>query len=219
MGKIILILVVSMVLFFIYKYKSLSKTVSRMNKILYADKNPDEYIKECDVLLSKPQGKKDKDINLLQKATGLFYAGRFDEVKHVLNDELKQIPANGQHLYYQDLVLSMLFGGEIEEGHKILEDASEVLNAYKRTENNNAGIEFIFAVDDLYQGKFSDRKEFFKDLCENGRNDYRRAMSNYCLAIIYKNENNLEEMNKCLQLAKELGQNSFVEKLVDKETE
>ena len=219
MGKIILIIVIVLIVRFIYKYRSLIKTVDRLNKILYSDKNPNEYVKECDILLQKMQGKRDRDINLLQKATGLFYAGRFDEVKNVLNNQLKQIPANGQHLYYQDLVLSMLFGGEIEEGHKLLEDARDTLMAYKRTEGNNKAIEFIFAVDDLYQGKYEERKEFFKDLCENGRNYYRKAMANYCLSLIYKNEGNFDEMNKCLQLAKELGENSFIEELAIKEME
>ncbi|GEM_PF-421844 len=219
MGKIILILVIVLIVRFVYKYRSLTKTVDRLNKILYSDRNPNEYVKECDILLQKMQSKRDRDINLLQKATGLFYAGRFDEVKHVLNKELKQIPANGQHLFYQDLVLSMIFGGEVEEGHELLENARETLMTYKRTEGNNKGIEFIFAVDDLYQGKYEERKEFFIDLCENGRNYYRRSMANYCLALIYKNEENLDEMNKCLQLAKELGFNSFVEKLASNEME
>lgn len=219
MGKIILIIVIVLIVNFIYKYRSLVKTVDRLNKILYSDRNPNEYVKECDILLKKMKGKRDRDINLLQKATGLFYEGKFDEVKHVLNNELKQIPANGQHLYYQDLVLSMIFGGEVEEGHELLENAKETLMAYKKTEGNNKGIEFIFAVDDLYQGKYEERKEFFIDLCENGRNYYRKAMANYCLALIYKNEGNTEEMNKCLELAKELGVNSFVEELASKEME
>lgn len=219
MGKIILILVPVLIVYFVYKYKSLTRTVDRLNKILYSDKNPDGYIKECDKLLQKIQGKRDRDINLLQKSTGLFYAGRFDEVKHVLNNELKKIPANGQHLYYQALILSMLFGGETEEGHKLIEEAREPLMVFKRTEGNSKGIDFIFAVDDLYQGKYQERKEFFIDLCENGRNYYRQAMANYCLALIYKNENNIEGMNKCLQAAKELGENSFVEKLALKELE
>ena len=219
MGKIIIILVIILVVRFVYKYKSLTTTVNRLNKILYTDKNPNEYVKECDRLLQKKQSQRDRDINLLQKATGLFYAGRFEEVKNVLNNELKQIPTNGQHLYYQDLVLSMIFGGEVEQGHELLESARETLMAFKRTEGNNKGIEFIFAVDDLYQGKYQERKEFFLDLCENGRNYYRKAMANYCLALIYKSEDNYDEMKKCLELAKELGKNSFIEGLASDDME
>ncbi len=216
---IIVVLVLLMIAWFFYKNWSLTRLVNRLNQILYTDRNPEEYIKECDKLLEKTYSKRDRDINLLQKSTGLFYAGRFDEVKHVLLKEMGKIPANGQHLYYQALVLSMLFGGEIEEGHKVFGDAKEILESYKRTEGNAKGLEFIFAVDDLYQGKYEDRKEFFIEQCENGRNYYRKAMANYCTALIYKNENNIYEMNKHLQLAKELGKNSFVEKLVAKETE
>lgn len=216
---IVIILVIFLVARFFYKNWSLTRLVNRLNTILYTDRNPEEYIKECDKLLGKTRNKRERDINLLQKSTGLFYAGRFDEVKQVLLKEMDKIPVNGQHLYYQALVLSMFFGGEIEEGHKIFEDSRGVLESYKRTEGNAKGLEFIFAVDDLYQGKYEERKEFFIEQCENGRNYYRKAMANYCAALIYKNEKNLNEMNKHLQLAKELGQNSFVEKLVVKEIE
>ena len=198
---------------FFYKNRSLTKLVDRLNTILYTDRNPEEYIKECDKLIAKTYNKRERDINLLQKSTGLFYAGRFDEVKKVLLEEMSKIPVNGQHLYYQALVFSMLFGGNVEEGHKVLDDAREILQSYKRTEGNAKGLEFIFAVDDLYRGKYEERKEFFLDQCENGRNYYRKAMANYCMALICKNENNFDEMNKYLELAKELGKNSFVEKL------
>ncbi|QSX05830.1 hypothetical protein JYG23_14375 [Sedimentibacter sp. zth1] len=211
---IVIVAVIALILRTVIRYKFLSKQVDKLNKILYTDRNPNGYVEELDKILSKQKNKHDKDINLLQKATGLFYAGRFDEAKHVLNVEMKQIPANGQHLFYQNLILSMLFNGEIEEGHKALIDATEVLTSIKKTANNKFAIEFLFAVDDLYQGKYEERKDFFLDLCENGRNYYRKAMANYCVALIYKNENNLEEMNKHLELAKEIGQNSFVEKLV-----
>lgn len=217
---LIIIIIVLSIVRVIYKYKSLTKTVDRLNKILYSDRNPEKYVEECDILLNKKfQGKRDRDMNLLQKSTGLFYAGKFEEAKNVLNVEITQIPAGGQHIFYQNLVLSMLFGGEIEKGHKILLDAKEVLDNFKRTGSNNDGIEFIFAVDDLYQGKYNERKEFFQRIAEEGRNYYRKAMANYCLSIIYKQEDNINEMNKCLNLAKELGQNSFVEKLVDGEME
>ena len=90
MGTIVVVILAVLIIRFVVKYKSLTKTVDRLNQILYADRNPDEYVKECDILLDKMNGKRDKDINLLQKATGLFYAGRFEEVKSVLNNELKQ---------------------------------------------------------------------------------------------------------------------------------
>ncbi len=212
---IAILIVVFLIGRFYFKNRSLKNLVDRLNTILYTDRNPEEYIKECDKLILKSFSKKEKDINLLQKSTGLFYAGRFDEVKQVLLKEMKQIPVNGQHLYYQALVLSMLFGGEVEEGHRVFTDAKDILQSYKRTEGNAKGLEFIFAVDDLYQGKYEERKEFFMDQCKNGRNYYRKAMANYCMALICKNENNVEEMNKHLQLAKDLGKNSFVEKLVD----
>lgn len=216
---IAIIVILFLIARFFYKNWSLTKLVERLNKILYTDRNPEAYIKECDKLLEKTYNNRERDINLLQKSTGLFYAGRFDEVKHVLLNQMGKIPANGQHIYYQALVLSMLFGGDVEEGHKVFGDAREILASYKRTEGNSKGIEFIFAVDDLYQGKYEERKEFFLEQCENGRNYYRKAMANYCVALIYKNENNLDEMNKHLQLAKELGKNSFVEILVVREIE
>lgn len=210
---IFIILILSFIAYFIYRNRQLTNLVNRLNKILYLDRNPEEYINECDKLLAKKQNKRERDINLLQKSTGLFYAGRFDEVKQVLLEKIGKIPANGQHIYYQALILSMLFSGDVESGHKKFEDARETLAMYKRTEGNFKGIEFIFAVDDLYQGKYQERKEFFMEQCENGRNYYRQAMANYCLALIYKSENNIDEMEKCLQLAKELGKNSFVEKM------
>jgi hypothetical protein len=216
---IAIIVILFLIARYVYKNWSLTKLVKRLNIMLYVDRNPEEYIKECDKLLEKSYTKKEKDINLLQKSTGLFYAGRFNEVKEVLLNKMDKIPINGQHIYYQALVLSMLFGGNIEEGHKIFEDAKEILTSYKRTEGNSKGLEFIFAVDDLYQGKYEDRKEFFLEQCENGRNYYRKAMANFCVALIYKNGNKVDEMNRHLELAKDLGINSFVEKLATQELE
>lgn len=214
-----IILIVFLIGRLIYKNWSLTKLVERLNKTLYLDRDPEEYIKECNKQLEKSYSNKERDINLLQKSTGLFYAGRFDEVKDVLLRQMGKIPANGQHIYYQALVLSMLFGGEVEEGHKVFDAAKEILSSYKRTEGNARGLEFIFAVDDLFQGKYEERKEFFLEQSENGRNYYRQAMANYCAGLIYKSENNFDEMKKHFILAKELGKNSFVEKLLADEVE
>lgn len=217
------ILIISLGILFlirgIVKYILLVKQVDRLNKILYLDKEPNKYISELDKLLNKKfKSKRDRDINLLQKATGLFYAGRFEESCDVLNNKLDKIPANGQNIYYQNLILSLIFNGKIKEGHQLLLDNTEVLETSKRgSEANKSGVEFIFAVDDLYQGKFNETKEFFINQCENGRNDYKRSMAYYLLGVIYKNEHNFEEMNTCFEKSKKLGKNLFVNKLINEE--
>ncbi len=201
----------------VLKYRSLTKKVNYLNDVLYLEKNPEEYISQCDKLLGKSSGKRDRDLNLILKSTGLFYAGRFEEVIRILESDLNKIPSGGQFFYYQNLVLSSFFGGDLEKGTASAKDATDALGMYKRNENNDAGVEFIFAVADLYSGDFEGRKEFFKDLSENGRNDYRIAMSCYCLGLIYKNEGDFEAMNLAFDRAVEHGKNSFVIKLVENE--
>lgn len=203
----------------VIKYFLLVKQVDRLNKILYLDKEPDKYISELDRLLNKRfKSKRDRDISLLQKSTGLFYAGRFEESCDVLNKELDKIPPNGQNIYYQNQILSLIFSGKIEEGHQLLLKNIDVLETSKKgSEANKTGVEFIFAVDNLYQGKFEETKEFIIDQCENGRNDYKRSMAYYLLGLINKKENNFDEMNKCFNKSKNLGKNLFVNKLIKEE--
>lgn len=211
-------LVMMIVLIFLYlkwKRSNLVKSVNMLNKLLYVEKNPEEYIKECDLILMKPQSQRDRAMNLIQKTTGLFYAGRFDEVEKILNKDVEKIPPNSQHIYYHNLLLSMMLNEKGDEAHHILSNVEEVLAPFMKNENSKMGIEFIFAVDDFYQNRGEKRKDFFKDIAENGRNDYRKALGSYFLGMIYKYENNLEQMKVYFDKAKALGKNCFVVHKID----
>lgn len=201
----------------ILRYKKLLKQVDYLNNILYRDQQPNKYVEELDKIIAKSSNSRDKDINLLQKATGLMYAGQFEEVEDIINNQISKIPVNGHHLYYQDLILSMIFNGEIEEAHKKLEDVKEILDASSKKSRSTDVVEFIYAVDDIFQEHYSEREEYFKEQCENARNCYKRAISYYCLAKISKNRNNMDEMRSYLEQAEEIGKNSFVEKIAKEE--
>lgn len=203
----------------VIKYIFLVKQVDKLNKILYLDKEPNLYISELDKLLNKRfKSKRDRDINLLQKSTGLFYAGRFKESCDILDKEIDKIPANGHNIYYQNQILSLIFSGKIKEGHELLLNNIDVLETTKNSSAaNKTGVEFIFAVDNLYQGKLDEAKESIINQCENGRNDYKRSIAYYLLGLINKKEQDFDEMNICFEKSKELGKNLFVNKLIKEE--
>ena len=203
----------------VIRYKKLLNAVNRMNVILYVDKNIDGYIEECDKMINSMKGDRNRDLNLLQKSTGLFFAGRFEEAIDILQNQLKQIPPNGQGLYYQNLILSKYFEGNVDEGHKVFEDTKEILETYRKAQSIGENIEFIYAVDDLYCGEFSEREEYFNDMGENGRNTYRQALGYYCLGVLYKKQEKLDEMKEAFDKAIETGKNSFMEKNSLKELE
>jgi len=211
MDILIIVTVISLIYVFL-KRRSLIKQVELFNKLLYLEKNPEKYIEGVDkLLLRRLQSEKEKHINLIQKTTGLLYAGRFDESIKILTDDIKKIPPYWQHVYYHNLVLSYFFNDEIDKGNETLNEAKDVLEVYTKRDSNKTAIEFIYAIADFYNGKGKERKEFFADLTENGRNEYRMAFGYYFLGKIYELENNLEESSANLEKARLYGKGSFIE--------
>ena len=199
--------------YFVIKRQILVRQVNLFNQLLYVEKSPQKYIDEVDKLISKIQSSREKNINLIQKTTGLLYAGRFDESITILMDDIKKIPPNWQHIYYHNLILSLYFNDEIDRGNDILNEADDVLKEYEKRENNKAAIEFIYAVSDFYNDKGISRKEFFEKLSLEGRNDYRIAFGYLFLSKVNTLENNYEVSKLNLEKAKSYGKGSFIEEV------
>lgn len=217
----IIVLLVAWVIFTYLRYKKLSKDVNVLNKLLYADKNPQAYIDKCQELVNKTNPKKrDYDINLLQRSTGEMFAGKFQDAINTLENDMKKIPMNGQHLFYQNLLFSYFFDGQIEKGHEQFLEGKESLEHYKKTPANADGIEFIFATDEVYNAKnkeeykdvFENRLDFFENQSENGRNPYRQALASYILVMMYEKLGENDKLRKHLDVCVSEGKNSFMEK-------
>ncbi len=201
---------------FIYssmRRKNLEKQVELFNKLLYKDKSPEKYIEEIDKLLLKIQSDKETTINYIQKTTGLLYAGKFAEAIDILNNKVKKIPPNWQVIYYHNLLLSMYFGGETEKANEVMAQARETLNLYSKKDYNKVTTNLTYAISDFYNNKYEECKEFFKDLIEISKNDYRVAFGYYFLSKILDYENKNDEAEEYLEKAKVYGQGSFIENL------
>ncbi len=205
-----------LILMFIYssmRRKSLEKQVELFNKLLYKEKSPEKYIDEIDKLLLKIQSEKETTINLIQKTTGLLYAGKFDESIDILNNKVKKIPANWQVIYYHNLLLSMYFKGEIEKANLLMGQAAETINLYSKKDYNMVTIELMYAISNFYNNKYEECKEFFENLVEISKNDYRVAFGYYFLGQIYDYENKHNEAEEYFEKAKIYGHGSFIESL------
>lgn len=212
---IIVVVAVIFVLYGIFKRKGLIKQVDLFNRLLYVEKNPEKYVEEVDKILRKFSQEKEKNINLIQKTTGLLFIGRFEEAINILLNDVNKIPPYWQHVYYHNLILSMYFNGDIDKANETLSDVEDVLEQYSKSESNKTAIEFIYAVSDFYNNKGEERKDFFAELTKEGRNDYRIAFGYYFLGKINEIQNNIEESKENLEQAKVFGRGSFIEKLAD----
>lgn len=205
-----------LILMFAYssmRRKNLEKQVELFNKLLYKEKSPEKYIDEIDKLLLKIQSEKETNINYIQKTTGLLYAGQFNEAIDILNNKVKKIPPNWQVIYYHNLLLSMYFNKDIEQATQVMSQARETLDLYSKKDYNKVTIQLIYAVSDFYNNNFSECKEFFKDLIEITKNDYRVAFGCYFTGKILEVENKYEEAEEYFEKAKVYGQGSFMEHL------
>lgn len=209
----LLIVFAALFLHFINKRRVLFKQVELFNKLLYIEKSPEKYIEEIDRLLLKFQSEKERNINLIQKATGLFYAGNFEEAIKILKNDVNKIPPNWQVIYYHNLILSLFFKGEIEEGKALFAQAKETIDVYYDKNYNKMTIELIYAVADFYNGNMINTKEFFSNLTKTGKNDYRIAIGYYFLSKIFDAENKIDESEDSLDKARIYGQGSFIEHL------
>lgn len=209
----LLIVTAVLVLHFINKRRVLFKQVELFNKLLYIEKSPEKYIEEIDRLLLKFQSEKERNINLIQKTTGLFYAGNFEEAIKILKKDVNKIPPNWQVIYYHNLILSLFFKGEIEEGKVLFAQAKETIDVYYDKNYNKMTIELIYAVADFYNGNMINTKEFFSNLTKTGKNDYRIAIGYYFLSKIFDVENKIDESEDSLEKARIYGQGSFIEHL------
>lgn len=208
-----LILIIFGVLF-IYlsnKRKKLQRQVDLFNQLLYIQKSPEKYIAEVDKLLLKPQSDNEKNINYIQKTTGLLYSGKFDEVVTILQEKVIKIPPNWQVVYYHNMLLSLYFKRDIEKANEILREVKDTIDIYYKKDFNKVTIELIYAVSDFYNNRITECKEFFMLLPEVSRNDYRIAIGYYFTSKILSLEGKNEESEEYLTKAHEHA--SFIEQV------
>lgn len=208
-----LILIIFGVLF-IYlsnKRKKLQRQVDLFNQLLYIQKSPEKYIAEVDKLLLKPQSDNEKNINYMQKTTGLLYSGKFDEVVTILQEKVIKIPPNWQVVYYHNMLLSLYFKRDIEKANEILREVKDTIDIYYKKDFNKVTIELIYAVSDFYNNRITECKEFFMLLPEVSRNDYRIAIGYYFTSEILSLEGKNEESEEYLTKAHEHA--SFIEQV------
>lgn len=192
----------------------LIKESELLNTLLYVEKNPQKYIDEVDMLIMYIQPEKERNINLIQKSTGLFYKGEFDEVIKILQEHIKKIPPNWQHIYYHNLILSLYFKNENEKAKETLKIADESLSTAAKLSFNKLYIESIYAFSEVFENNGSSRRIFLEDLAENGKNDYRKALGYYFLSKIDSDETKKIEN---LEKAKLYGKGSFIERINDED--
>lgn len=209
----IFILFAAYFLYAISRRKKLEKQVELFNKLLYIEKSPEKYIAEVDKLLLKFQSKNERNINYIQKATGLLYAGRFDEAVSILNEKVKRIPPNWQVVYYHNMLLSLYFKGDIEKANEILNEVKSTIDSYYKKDYNKVTIELIYAISDYYNNRIIECKEFFNLLPEVTKNDYRIAMGYYFSGKILEIEGKTEDSEDYMGKAKTYGRGSFIEYL------
>ncbi len=193
------------------KSKKQIDQINKLNNLLFIKKDPGSYVKALDKILERKQSPKNIIINVLQKTTGLFYMGKFDEVINILTNDLKNVPKNWEPIYYQNLILSLYFKGENQKAHENMKKAKSMFEEFKNNNYYTEMIEIIYAVSDYFNGKKN--KDYFSELCKNGANDYRKAMGHYFLGLIFKSENNKGESVAQFNLTAELGKGSFLEEL------
>ncbi len=191
--------------------KNLEKQVELFNRLLYKEKSPQKYIDEVDKLLLKVQSERETSINYIQKTTGLLYAGRFEEVVDILNNRVKKIPSNWQAVYYHNLLLSMYFNGDVEKANQSMVQARETLDLYGKKDYSTVTIKLTYAVSDFYNGNFSECREFFMDMIDISKNDYRVAFGCYFMGKILEAENKTDDAQVYFEKAKTYGQGSFME--------
>lgn len=192
---------------------TLEKQVELFNRLLYIEKTPEKYIEEVDKLLLRISSEKEKNINLIQKTTGLFYLGEFDESIKILTENVSKIPPNWQAIYYHNLLLSLYFNNDTEKANNILNDVKGTLDLYHKRDYNKVTIELIYAVSDFYNDNFSNCKEFFINLVDVARNDYRIALGYYFTSKINGLQDKHEDEEELLEKARTYGHGSFIEKL------
>ena len=178
-------------IFFLYtmtRRKKLEKQVELFNRLLYIEKCPEKYIAEVDKLLLKIQSEKERKINLIQKTTGLLYAGEIDEAIKTHTEDVTKIPPNWQVVYYHNLLLGMYLNGDTERANGILKEVKDLIDMYSKKDYNKVTIELIYAVSDFYNGNISNCKEFFIYLIDVGRNDFRIAFGHYFTGKIQESE-------------------------------
>lgn len=210
------IIFVIFAVYFIYaisRRKNLEKQVELFNKLLYVEKSPEKYIAEIDKLLLKFQSENEKNINYIQKTTGLLYAGRFEEALTILNEKVKKIPPNWQVVYYHNMLLSLYFKGDTEKANEVLKEVKSIIDSYYKKDYNKVTIELIYAISDYYNNKISECKEFFNLLPEVTKNDYRIAMGYYFSGKILEIEGKTEDSEDYIEKAKTYGHGSFIEYL------
>lgn len=210
---LILIILAVVFIYTIRRRTVLEKQVELFNRLLYIEKSPEKYILEVDKLLLKIQSEKEKNINLIQKTTGLFYKGEFDEAVRILTEEVTKIPPNWQVIYYHNMLLSLYFNGDIERANELLNEVKSTIDMYYKKDYNKVTIELIYAVSNFYNGKITECREFFNNLREVARNDYRIAFGYYFTAKIMESEGKIEDAEDNLEEARTYGHGSFIETL------
>jgi len=207
MEFVVLFMVILLAIIFL-KIKRQVDQINLLNKYLYIQKRPDKYIEQMDTILSRKLSPKNIIINNIQKTTGLFYAGKFQEVIDLTN-EIKKMPKNWEPIYYQNVILSLLFIGETEKAVDTFEKANTIFEEYEKNDYYKEFIDIVKNVVNFYKGNAS--KDYFAELSKSGANDYRKSFGYYFLGEINKKENNISAAKANFNNAMEYGKGSFIE--------
>lgn len=204
-----IVIMVVVIIFVFIKIQKQIKEVNYLNDILYVKKEPEKYIEEMDMILSKKQTEKNTTINTIQKTTGMLYAGKFEEVIETL-EGFQNVPKNWLPIYYQNLVLALYFKKDRNKANETFKKARAVFEEFMKNEYYKEFIDIVYSVSDFYNGNGS--KEYYAKLAEAGANDYRKSFGYYFLGMLNKKEKNLEEAESNFQNAIKHGKGSFIEK-------
>ncbi|MGB4439591.1 MAG: hypothetical protein WBJ13_10305 [Sedimentibacter sp.] len=207
MEFVVLFMVILLAIIFL-KIKRQVDQINLLNKYLYIQKRPDKYVEQMDTILSRKLSPKNIIINNIQKSTGLFYEGKFQEVIDLTN-EIKKMPKNWEPIYYQNIILSLLFIGETEKAVDTFEKANTIFEEYEKNNYYKEFIDIVKNVVDFYKGNAS--KNYFAELAKSGANDYRKSFGYYFLGKINKKENNISATKANFNNAMEYGKGSFIE--------
>lgn len=216
-SNIVLIVIASVVIIY-----SITPTIKMVLKeiylllLLYKFNKPNTYIKEIEKDLNNKKLFEVRDLLLVNKMNGCFYAGYWDELQETSKLVSVQNLKDGWDIvYYIILIMYLFITGRIEDAQATLAKYNEILSNNKNKESI-LKIRLLYSINDFYNNELNKSENELKKILHLKLHKSTISIINYYLALIAEKQNRIDDFNRYIAKAAESGKNTFMEEIINK---
>ncbi len=149
---------------------------------------------------------------LVNKTAGLYYLGQWDQAIEILDDvPYQKLPKMYQILYVNNRLANLIAAGRIDEAGELINAHPEAFEKSKHNQAFFATLQSNLGTYKFARGQLDEARELIESNVPEHKHRLAQAVSHYYLGMIHRQQGRIDEAERYLNKARELGKNSYLE--------